>query len=136
MCRHRKIFRWILIVVEMTSNLRLHFHMMYNLKEDMSKRHYYLINKTFRAAQKWNVLVTSSPPKEGAAYLMKDTEIKEYIKEYVFDHNSLQEFAEEKKQEKRRMFKQHYDQLDPYQNKPIPQWWLNISKYDSSEDST
>lgn len=130
-CRNRKIFDKILLVCEMTENLRLHFHMMYNLKPDMIKRHYFFINKSLRGAQQWNVLVTSKPPKEGCSYLQKDTEIKEFISEYVFDHNSIETYLQCKKNEKKLMMKCHT--FDPYSNRPTPEWFLNLAKYDTSD---
>lgn len=80
--KYIKLFKYLTLTIEMTTNMRIHFHLMYtfDMTQQNATLHYFFINKTLRKGLYWNVLVLDCEPKQGVKYLIKDDLVQHFIK--------------------------------------------------------
>ncbi len=109
-------------VLEMTDDLRIHFHIMYRLKDKIGQ--YKFVNSV-RAMYRpqLQVKIYSGRPEQGIHYLFKDCEDAiNYVDDPVFCMETLDGIVEHAKDERRRKVLEKRTEALKEFNKGIPEW--------------
>lgn len=124
----RKFVKNIILIVEF-SNLRMHFHAVYSVKD--KKKEYMIVNR-FRKGNM--VRVYDGEPKGGIHYLFKDIEVSTELltKSPIIDLDALNLSVEKRKHDRRqKLLKEKEEKLKDVNNS-VPSWMLSGEDTDCS----